>query len=52
MTALGCTIGALLSGVAAGALSGWCFAVAAYLGVWFGLKAKARLVSSAGVGAA
>ena len=36
-TALGCTIGTLLSGVMAGAVSGWIFAVAAFAGVWLGL---------------
>lgn len=36
-TALGCTIGTLLSGIMAGAVSGWVFAVAAFAGVWLGL---------------
>jgi len=33
MTALGCTVGALLSGISAFALSGWVFAVAVFVGV-------------------
>ena len=36
-TALGCTIGTLLSGIMAGAVSGWIFAVTAFAGVWLGL---------------
>lgn len=39
MTALGCTVGALLSGVMAGALSGWVFFAACFAGVWLGVKA-------------
>jgi hypothetical protein len=42
-TALGCTIGTLLSGVMAGAVSGWIFAVAAFAGVWLGLLALPRV---------
>ena len=42
MTALGCTVGALLSGIATGAVSGWVFALAAYFGVWLGLSVSAR----------
>lgn len=34
MTALGCTIGTLLSGIMAGAVSGWLFAVFCLLGLW------------------
>ncbi|WP_245309149.1 YeeE/YedE family protein [Bradyrhizobium retamae] len=33
MTGLGCTIGTLLSGIMAGALSGWVFAVAVFTGI-------------------
>ncbi len=33
MTGLGCTIGTLLSGIMAGALSGWVFGVAVFLGI-------------------
>ncbi|WMD22363.1 YeeE/YedE family protein [Achromobacter seleniivolatilans] len=39
MTALGCTVGTLLSGVMAGALSGWIFGAACFAGVWAGLRA-------------
>lgn len=38
MTSLGCTIGVLLSGIHAGALSGWLFFLFCTLGVWTGLK--------------
>lgn len=34
MTALGCTVGTLLSGIMAGALSGWVFAVFCLAGLW------------------
>ncbi len=34
MTALGCTVGTLLSGIMAGAVSGWMFAVFCLLGLW------------------
>ena len=40
MTALGCTIGVLLSGTQAFAMSGWVFFLFVYLGVWVGTKAK------------
>ena len=43
MTALGCTVGTLLSGIMAGAVSGWLFAVAAFAGVWLGLILLPRL---------
>lgn len=36
MIALGCTIGTLLSGIMAGALSGWVFAVCCFAGLWLG----------------
>lgn len=42
MTALGCTIGTLLSGIMAFALSGWVFALAVGAGVWAGLAAGRR----------
>lgn len=42
MTGLGCTVGTLLSGSMAGALSGWVFAAALFFAVWAGLKVKAR----------
>jgi hypothetical protein len=38
MTALGCTVGTLLSGISAFAVSGWVFGAAAFGGVWLGLK--------------
>ncbi|MCW0206704.1 MAG: YeeE/YedE family protein [Achromobacter sp.] len=38
MTALGCTVGTLLSGVMAGALSGWVFGAACLAGIWTGLR--------------
>lgn len=40
MTALGCTVGTLLSGISAFALSGWVFGVAVFLGVTLGIKLK------------
>lgn len=40
MTALGCTVGTLLSGISAFALSGWVFAGAVLVGVWIGLQAR------------
>jgi uncharacterized protein len=43
MVALGCTIGVLLSGISAFALSGWVFAVAVVAGVWAGLPLMRRL---------
>lgn len=42
MTALGCTIGVLLSGIHAGALSGWVFFVFCGLGAFAGLILKRR----------
>lgn len=46
MTGLGCTVGVLLSGVHAGALSGWVFLAFCTLGVWLGLLAMKRLASA------
>lgn len=43
MTALGCTVGVLLSGIHAGALAGWVFLVFCTLGVSLGLLAMRRL---------
>jgi uncharacterized membrane protein YedE/YeeE len=40
MIALGCTIGVLLSGTQAFALSGWVFFIFALLGTWVGLKLR------------
>jgi hypothetical protein len=34
MTALGCTVGTLLSGIMAGAVSGWVFAIFCLAGLW------------------
>lgn len=43
MLALGCTVGTLLSGVMAGALSGWVFALFCLAGVLFGLVVRRPL---------
>ena len=40
MTALGCTVGVLLSSTQAFAISGWVFFIFAFLGVYLGIKAK------------
>jgi uncharacterized membrane protein YedE/YeeE len=40
MTALGCTVGTLLSGVMAGAASGWIFGLACVAGIWVALKLR------------
>jgi hypothetical protein len=40
MSALGCTVGTLLSGISAFALSGWVFGAAVFFGVWLGLKLR------------
>jgi uncharacterized protein len=40
MLALGCTVGTLLSGISAFALSGWVFAAAMFAGVWLGIRVK------------
>ncbi|MFY2605327.1 YeeE/YedE family protein [Achromobacter ruhlandii] len=40
MTALGCTVGTLLSGVMAGAASGWIFGAACLAGIWVALKLR------------
>lgn len=53
MTALGCTVGTLLSGVMAGALSGWVFGAACFAGIWVALRvARAGEVSPAAPAAA
>ena len=39
-TSLGCTIGTLLSGTQAFALSGWTFFLFSFLGVWVGIRLK------------
>lgn len=40
MLALGCTVGTLLSGISAFAISGWVFAAAMFAGVWLGIRFK------------
>jgi uncharacterized membrane protein YedE/YeeE len=40
MLALGCTVGTLLSGVSAFAVSGWVFGAATFAGVWLGIRLK------------
>lgn len=40
MLALGCTVGTLLSGISAFAVSGWVFGAAVIGGVWLGLKLR------------
>ncbi len=45
MTGLGCTVGVLLSGIHAGALSGWVFLAFCTLGVWLGLIGMRRLAA-------
>lgn len=44
MTGLGCTMGTLLSGGMAGALSGWVFGAAVFFAVWAGLRVRAGLL--------
>ena len=43
MVSLGCTVGVLLSGIMAGALSGWLFALFCLLGVWLGWRGRQLL---------
>ena len=45
MTGLGCTVGVLLSGIHAGALSGWVFLAFCTLGVWLGLFAMRKFTA-------
>ena len=40
MVALGCTVGVLLSGIMAGAVSGWVFAVFCFAGIWLGWRSR------------
>lgn len=42
MVALGCTIGTLLSGIMAAAVSGWVFALFALIGTWAGWQLRKR----------
>lgn len=43
MVALGCTVGTLLSGIMAGAASGWIFALFLFGGLWLGWQLRAKL---------
>jgi uncharacterized membrane protein YedE/YeeE len=43
MIGLGCTVGNLLSGIMAGAVSGWVFGIGIFVALWFGFKVEARL---------
>ncbi len=43
MVWLGCTVGVLLSGIFAGALSAWVFAIFCFLGVWLSSLVARRL---------
>lgn len=43
MTALGCTVGVLLSGIQAGAVSGWVFLAACFVGVSAGLWLRRKI---------
>lgn len=47
MTALGCTIGVLLSGIHAGAVAGWVFLAVCGAAVWFGLSVRRRIEKKA-----
>lgn len=40
MVSLGCTVGVLLSGIMAGAISGWLFAVFCFGGAWLGWRIR------------
>lgn len=42
MVALGCTVGTLLSGIMAGAASGWIFALFLFGGLWLGWQARVK----------
>ena len=48
MVSLGCTVGVLLSGIMAGAVSGWVFAVFCLSGVWVTLRLRRAPVSAHG----
>ena len=50
MVSLGCTVGVLLSGIFAGALSGWIFAIFCFAGVWLSsLVVRGILLRTAGI---
>lgn len=40
MVSLGCTVGTLLSGISALAISGWVFGLAVFAGVWLGVRLR------------
>lgn len=40
MLALGCTVGTLLSGIMAAAVSGWVFALFCFAGAWLGWRLR------------
>lgn len=40
MVSLGCTVGTLLSGISAFAISGWVFGIAVFAGVWLGIRLR------------
>lgn len=44
MSGLGCTIGTLLSGTQAGAVSGWVFGATMLAAIWAGLRIKRYFV--------
>jgi uncharacterized membrane protein YedE/YeeE len=46
MVSLGCTVGVLLSGIFAGAASGWVFAVFCFAGVWLSSLVARRLAGA------
>ncbi|MDP2331863.1 MAG: YeeE/YedE family protein [Reyranella sp.] len=50
MVSLGCTVGVLLSGITAGAASGWMFAVFCFAGVWAGWRLRQRLDATSHIG--
>lgn len=43
MVALGCTVGVILSGIMAGAVAGWVFALVCFLAAWVGWGLRRRL---------
>jgi uncharacterized membrane protein YedE/YeeE len=46
MTGIGCTIGNLLSGTMAGALSGWVFGIGIFIALWAGFAIQRRLAKT------
>jgi uncharacterized protein len=45
MLALGCTVGTLLSGTSAFAVSGWVFGAAVFAGIWLGIKLRLHTIA-------